>query len=596
MRPTLIAGSIIAALLVAGAAIAAEATMTSTPVTSTAADPAPPPAGPVARLDAAYFLRDPDPRGAAYWEAQRCDGRSPDPDGRAHRTGALSDDRLTRGGLMVGFSESPEFRARSGIGGDEVACGLERTFFGVEPVSLALSTDQIAAAFDLVADLGVGTVGVNASTWDELEPAPPVDGRPTYDWEVLDAIAREADRIGVQLQVTLQASSWWGTESTGGSMGSAGSSPVRPEHLDDFDAWVAALVGRYGGGPDTLLEGLSGPVLSMVMLGNEIEVPGHWAANGSATNPATAASYHDLLDRFAGVVEATAPGVSVMRASTNYGSTFDDDPDPATLAKRVAERGGPPGATFADFQTEAVDPARRFDLFATHPNHGVATLEHSADWLHDQLPAGVGLVAEDMRSTAVDTAFEERWPDRDGDGVDDVLELLRDGAESSGLAGAPAEVVEFRRMQAAIVAQKTTIAAQVGYDAALVSTMFDFGADYPMPDWWSTGLVNVAAEELRPAFHAYRELIDALVGAVPTGLHRPAPGVTVASFTRGGDRVAIAWADGDDRVDLTPWVGADASAVRLPSMPGEADVVPLATPVAATPVDEVPVVAVSSTG
>lgn len=449
-------------------------------------------------------------------------------------------------------------------------CGLPGDFFGVEPLSLGLNAGQIPVVFDVLDDLGVGTAGVNAATWGDLEPEPPVGGVHTYDWETLDRIAREADDHGISLQITLQASSPWGTESTGGSIGSPGSSPVKPEHLDDFDAWVTALVLRYAGDAGQRLDGLSQPVLSRLMLGNEIEVPGHWAANGTPTNPATAAAYHDLLDRFADLVNAAAPDVTVMRAATNYGSSFDDDPTVDEITERVTARGGPPGASFADFQTEAFDPNRRYEAFGVHPNHGAATLFHLGAWLDAALNDDVTIIAEDMRSTLVDSGFSERWADRDESGIDDVHEMIRDGAEDQGLDGAPDEIVEFRRMQAATLAQKTILAAHAGYEAVYASSLFDFGADYALPEWWFAGLVNGRAREARPAFHAYAELIDLLEGATPTSIEYRPDGVSVARFDTGeGTTITMAWAATATDVDVTDWGIAGASVARLPALPGE---------------------------
>ena len=42
-------------------------------------------------------------------------GRAPDSSGRKHWVDGLTAGRNSRGGVMIGFSESPEFRARTGI-------------------------------------------------------------------------------------------------------------------------------------------------------------------------------------------------------------------------------------------------------------------------------------------------------------------------------------------------------------------------------------------------------------------------------------------------------------------------------------------------
>jgi hypothetical protein len=111
--------------------------------------------GAVDRLYSAYFLREADGMGFAYWIGLRIDGvplgaisdnfaaseefrarygrlddegfvhrvyanvlgRAPDPGGAAHWTDLLERGVITRGQLMVGFSQSTEFRTRTGTTG-----------------------------------------------------------------------------------------------------------------------------------------------------------------------------------------------------------------------------------------------------------------------------------------------------------------------------------------------------------------------------------------------------------------------------------------------------------------------------------------------
>ncbi|MBK5223347.1 MAG: DUF4214 domain-containing protein [Acidimicrobiia bacterium] len=105
------------------------------------------------RLYLAFFLREPDAGGLAYWHDQAANGttlsavssyfaaspeftvryghladdafvdlvyanvmgREPDASGRAHWVGVLRDRRLSRGGVMLAFSDSAEFKTRSGL-------------------------------------------------------------------------------------------------------------------------------------------------------------------------------------------------------------------------------------------------------------------------------------------------------------------------------------------------------------------------------------------------------------------------------------------------------------------------------------------------
>ncbi|HSL56936.1 MAG TPA: DUF4214 domain-containing protein, partial [Acidimicrobiales bacterium] len=143
--PALAALAVVAALAVAAPAVAAPATGPDTRS--------------VERLYAAYFLRAPDAGGLAYWQALWDGGRplsaistefsrsaefrnrygslddaafvdlvyrnvmerAPDAGGAAHWTGALTSGRLSRGGVMLAFSDSSEFKGRTGIVGEAVS-------------------------------------------------------------------------------------------------------------------------------------------------------------------------------------------------------------------------------------------------------------------------------------------------------------------------------------------------------------------------------------------------------------------------------------------------------------------------------------------
>lgn len=138
------------ALLAAGAVLLLLGTTTYRPAEA-AVDPAVV-RGQATRLYKAYFLREPDPAGLQFWVGRISGGmrlqdvsqffaesdefrqrygsltngafvdlvyknvlgRAPDPGGRAHWAGGLDTGKLKRGGVMIGFSESPEFVKKTG--------------------------------------------------------------------------------------------------------------------------------------------------------------------------------------------------------------------------------------------------------------------------------------------------------------------------------------------------------------------------------------------------------------------------------------------------------------------------------------------------
>lgn len=146
-----LAGSLLAPGAVGAAP--AQADRTDGRVVAAAATTTGPDSMSVTRLYRAFFLRDADGGGLAYWQShvragyplaavasdfarsaefqtrygslgdgafvdlvyRNVMGRAADEGGRAHWTGALRDRRLDRGGVMLSFSDSAEYKAKTGL-------------------------------------------------------------------------------------------------------------------------------------------------------------------------------------------------------------------------------------------------------------------------------------------------------------------------------------------------------------------------------------------------------------------------------------------------------------------------------------------------
>ncbi|MFQ5557099.1 MAG: hypothetical protein ACE5GB_06285, partial [Acidimicrobiales bacterium] len=368
--------------------------------------------------------------------------------------------------------------------------------------------------------------------------------------------------IGVPLELTLQGTSPWATEPISASTGdSSFSAPVRAEHLEDYDAFVTTLVRRYtGAGP---------PVVSILMVGNEIEVPSHWATNGTDDNPATQAAYLDLVARTRSLVAAIDPGLVVARASTNFGPAFDDLPNAARVTERLNGR-----ASSADLMTIVQDALGRsdtYDAFGVHPNNGVDGVEGIATFVSELLPETKLLIAEDMRSTLVSSPLEPgNWPDLNGNGLEDVVEVLDTGRAVAGLDPATA-TEQYRAAQSDTLVEKVVLAAASGYDTVFVSSLFDFGPGYSIVTWRYAGLVDFDTDrrqvEPRPAYHAYRELIGLLTGASPGPVTRAGETVRVDFEAPAGD-FAVSWGPGST-------VESADRYWRFPRFAGEETLIPL---------------------
>lgn len=421
---------------------------------------------------------------------------------------------------------------------------LDRPFFCVEPVAL-----PVADWFDDVHSLGVGTVGVKQVNWDTFEPVPPTEGVPSYTaqaWERLDEVVQLADRDGLRLQLTVQVRSPWGTVSTDSGVGAPGSSPVAPGAEAHFARWME----------DLLLATAPVGAGTVVMMGNELEAPGHWT--GSESVPADGDAVTEMLGRTAEVRDNVAPLVDIWRGSTNFGPIFDDGPDDGEVETRLAELlTGPDAVSVLESGLRGDGP---FDAFSIHPNFGATGLYHQVSWLRRQLPSGTPVVAEDMRSTLVN-GIEVHWADADGDGEPDIL--------SSVAAGEAGAVATFQAAQVEVLSQKLLLAASSGLDTACVSTLWDFPVDYPIAAWRYTGLIDDAGQR-RPAYESYRLWIDLLTGWTP---HEPLEtgetGRYVVPFSRGNQLAAAVWGTGQWEPP-SAWGTVD-TALRPPTAAGETE-------------------------
>lgn len=416
---------------------------------------------------------------------------------------------------------------------------LDRRFFCVEPVALPLD-----GWFSAAENLGVGTVGVNEVRWDLMEPEPPEAGVPHYDpaaWALLDSIAARAAAVDLRLQLVVQVRSSWGTASTENGVGASGSSPVLPEAEAAYERWLGDLLTAYGDADQGLI----------VMVGNELEAPGHW--NGSAEVPADAEAYSALMARTAAVRDAVAPDVELWRGSTNFGFMFDDGPDDATVDERLQAAVGT--TTGHSLLEEALAGEVPFDAFSLHPNYGESALLHQVRWVRDQLTSPAPLVAEDMRSVPVD-GLVRRWPDEDGDGEADII------AEVG--AGDADAIRTWRAAQVETLSQKVVLAASAGLSVACVSTLQDFPSSYPLATWHHTGLIDDDGTP-RPAYVAYQLWIAALLGWTP---HEPLleGDMWVVPFQRGDELAVVAWGVGT--WGPPPTWGEVAVALRPPVQDG----------------------------
>ena len=113
--------------------------------------------------------------------------------------------------------------------------GFPRFALGIEYMELGLA--------EAYAPMGIrwAKTRLEAFSWGISEPEPPLGDVHRYDWSLTDALIAEYQSAGfTTIQSYLGSKSSWGTVSASDVM-------PKPEYLDDYGAWVGALIERYDG-------------------------------------------------------------------------------------------------------------------------------------------------------------------------------------------------------------------------------------------------------------------------------------------------------------------------------------------------------------
>jgi len=210
-------------------------------------------------------------------------------------------------------------------------CALCVVFFPV-PVcggEFALGVEYMVPGFaEVYARTGVvwakaAAVGL---TWGDIEPQPPANGKHTYRWENLDRLILEYQQAGFRhIQFYVRCMNRWASSKPIKPVG-GGSFPPKPECLDDYRAFLVALVQRYDTGNPGHLPGLLYPV-------EHWEIESEW---GTGFWQGTLAEYLDLLRIAYPTVKGANPRAQVILIGFFLAGVFEGHPDPSQLPSILA--------------------------------------------------------------------------------------------------------------------------------------------------------------------------------------------------------------------------------------------------------------------
>lgn len=212
---------------------------------------------------------------------------------------------------------------------------------------------------------------LEAFAWGRSEPAPPKDGRHTYDWSCTDALVLPYQGAGLtRVQSYLTPKSSWGSVSAGDVMPQA-------RYLPDYEAWVRALVERYDHDGVEDAPGLRSPVRLWVAGG---EWTGFWPG-GNADD------YLVFLAATRRAARAADPNAQVGLIPFLLIDVFEGNPPaPGQVEGRLAD---PPPA-FRNSTAGMLKMLGRPDLFDyvnVHSLGDATELPPTVEWLRAQMAA-----------------------------------------------------------------------------------------------------------------------------------------------------------------------------------------------------------------
>jgi hypothetical protein len=207
--------------------------------------------------------------------------------------------------------------------------------------------------------------------WGNLQP----DAGGEFRWGPLDAVVEEYQAAGLTgMQMNLTALSPWAS-SIEPKLLEKGNTFPKAEHLDDYAAYVSAVVERYDDDGVDDMPGLRAPIHDY---GVEREFTGFW--------PGSATEYVRLLEIAAPAIRAADPGARVLLVAVLMTDVFDGGPTPAQVQQRLA--------TDIDYMRKSVPDIRKilaacdhYDIVDFHSLGNYTEIPPTVAWIRAELEA-----------------------------------------------------------------------------------------------------------------------------------------------------------------------------------------------------------------
>lgn len=435
------------------------------------------------------------------------------------------------------------------------------------------------------ADLGLPSVKFEDIRWKNVEPDAPVSGVHTYDWSTLDAAVLRWEEIGVRhLQFHLTPDSPWGMQDSrtiaesifglpcdqlGNKCDNLPTNP-KPEHWEDWRAYVTALCERYDGDGVDDLEGLQYQHLEFELL-NE--------GQNLSFYMGTSEDFEELLANTRQALDACNDEAQIIHYGITFNGLNHGGVSDGTFWQRFEEKvasldpqlEGPGFRHAINMMLGSQDPTATYDLEPTlamcehfeqvslHCNMSIEHMNEEYTFLRDKLDSygcqSVRIICGDSTSApSLYSPFELEWWDSAYGGEDESGEAIHKalGPQYSGYdawcdpdGSLPPPTLSYAEAKAWYDHQHAAHAVKKAATAlGLGMTRFMAGLleDWPPPSgcyWMYQGLceseggvlVPVRFGDPKPAYYSYG-LLDQMVSGYQSVERGVIDEVTILTFVR----------------------------------------------------------------
>jgi len=410
----------------------------------------------------------------------------------------------------------------------------------------------LAEAFAKTGVTWAKAMATGAFLWKDIEPKPPVNGKHTYNWEPADKLILEYQRAGFRnFHIYVRCMNPWASSKPLKLVGT-GSHLPKPEYMEDYKAFLRALVQRYDTHHPNHVPGLLYPV-------EYWEIEAEW---GTGFWQGTLPEYLELLKVANSTIKQANPRAKIILIGFFLAGLFEGHPDPqeipSTLAKIPPARRRNTEQYLIEMKELLAHP-ELFDVAEFHSLSDWSEISGMARFIRQTMrhhgyekPVWVG----DVNYTASPLMFWGMpippYTEKQKPAIDATIKALsnpRNPRHNQAMAW-------FRLEQARGLVKKTVLAMAEGMAGINIGNLKDEDLFAIVP--WFTGTVAFqglietkgnppSPGEPRPAYHALALLAQRIASFTSIKQLELGHGVYAYQFTIRGRQAYILWYDDGKR-------------------------------------------------